>query len=347
MRAISAADSVSPAIERTRNFLFSPFNWGTYLKLGLVALITEGIGSNFRSSSHGGGRPLGHGPMMHSLSGINPLWIAEAVAALMLALIFAGWLFYLVTRLRFAFFHCLVHNTREIRPGWWLLREPASRFFWMNLTVGVCYLLFVAAISIPFISGILRLVRETPPGGSPDIPLLLSLALPIIPIVIVLVLVAILLDVLLRDWMLPHYALEDASAGEAFASVWSRIMAEKRQFFVYALLRLILPGIAMIAVFVVLLIPGLILAGAVAAVEYGVHSGFADASGAAAIVGVLLEVFFGVVAFAFAVLFGICVGGPVSTALREYALIFYGGRYPALGNILYPPSAAPGTPAAN
>jgi len=24
--------------------------------------------------------------------------------------------FYLVTRLRFAFFHCLIHNTKEIRP---------------------------------------------------------------------------------------------------------------------------------------------------------------------------------------------------------------------------------------
>jgi ABC-type sulfate transport system permease subunit len=124
-------------------------------------------------------------------------------------------------------------------------------------------------------------------------------------------------------------------------------MAEKRQFFVYALLRLILPAIAMVAVFVVLLIPGLILAGTVAAVEYGVHSGFADASGASAVVGVLLEVFFGVVAFAFAVLFGICVGGPVSTGVREYALIFYGGRYQPLGDILYPPTAAPGAPAAN
>ena len=344
MRAISAADSVSPAIERTRNFLFRPFNWGTYLKLGLVAIVTEGIGSNLRSSTHGGGQPSGHGPMIHSFSEINPGLVAAAVAALLLALILSGWLFYLVTRLRFAFFHCLVHNTKEIRPGWWLLREPAIRFFWLNVGVGVCYLLLVAAISIPFISSILRLVRETPPGGSPNIPLLLSLVLPLIPIILLLVVVAVLLDVLLRDWMLPHYALEDASAGEAFAAVLSRVMAEKREFFVYALLRLILPGIAMVAVFVVLLIPGLILAGTVAAVEYGIHSGFADASGAAAIVGILLQVFFGVVAFGFALLFGICVGGPVSTGVREYALVFYGGRYQAMGDILYPP--APAAPAA-
>jgi hypothetical protein len=75
-------------------------------------------------------------------------------------------------------------------------------------------------------------------------------------------------------------------------------------------------------------------------VEYGLHSTFADASGVSSIIGILLEVFFGVLAFGFMVLIGICVGGPVSTAVREYALLFYGGRYPALGNILQPPPHA-------
>ena len=44
MQPISAVDAVSPAIERTREFLFRPFKWSTYLKLGLVAIITEGVG---------------------------------------------------------------------------------------------------------------------------------------------------------------------------------------------------------------------------------------------------------------------------------------------------------------
>jgi hypothetical protein len=93
--------------------------------------------------------------------------------------------------------------------------------------------------------------------------------------------------------------------------------------------------------FVVLLLPGLGLAAALASVEFGVHSMFADATGASALVGVLLEVFFGVVAFVFALLASICIGGPVSTAIREYALIFYGGRYKTLGDTLYPPTPPP------
>jgi hypothetical protein len=46
------------------------------------------------------------------------------------------------------------------------------------------------------------------------------------------------------------------------------------------------------------------------------------------------------------VLASICLGGPLSTAAREYALLFYGGRYQALGDLLSPPSLAQGTTAA-
>jgi membrane protease YdiL (CAAX protease family) len=203
--------------------------------------------------------------------------------------------------------------------------------------VGFCFLLVLALVALPFVAGFWRVFQQIQQDGQPDIGLVLSLVLPLIPIIILLVLAAFVTDLILRDGMLPHYALENASAGEAWAQVAARIRAEKRQFLVYALLRVALPIIALIALFVVLLIPGLFLAGALAAVELGLHSYFADVTGAAAIVGVLLEVFFGVLAFGFAVLLSICLGGPLSTAIREYALIFYGGRYKALGDILYPP----------
>jgi len=79
------------------------------------------------------------------------------------------------------------------------------------------------------------------------------------------------------------------------------------------------------------------VAGSFAAFEYGIHSAFTGATGVAMVVGVIIQVFFGLVAFGLALLFSICLGGPLSTGIREYALIFYGGRYQALGEILYPP----------
>lgn len=338
MRAVSAADSVSLAIERTRTFLFRPFRWGTFLKLGLVAILTEGFSSNLHSGSNDN-HPSGQGPNFQSLHDIPHEWIAAGVAAVLLAIVVSMFVAYLITRLRFAYFHCLVTNTREIRPGWYLLRDRAARFFWLNVVVGLCFVLVAGAVAIPFISGFVKLFHEMPPGGPPDVGLLLSLVLPLIPIILVLALAAYLSDMILRDWMLPHYALEDASAGEAWSQVWAHIAAEKAQFLAYALLRLVLPTIAMIAVFCVLLLPGLALAGALGAIGYGVHSAFADAAGGARIIGFMVQGFIGLLAFGFALLASICLGGPLGTGVREYALVFYGGRYQALGDRLSPPPA--------
>lgn len=335
MRAISAVDSVSPAIQRTRDFLFRPFRWGTFLKLGLVAIITEGAWSNFHSSGHGG-ESAGHGPMVHSPFDLSPVQIAAIVAVLLVALFLSIVVFYLITRLRFAYFHCLVHNIKEIRPGWALYGAQAMRFFWLNVVVGICFLVVVAVVAIPFVAGFVRLFHESQAGGHPDFGLLLTLILPLIPIILLLALAGVVTDLILRDFVLPHFALEDATAGEAWSQAWARITAEKKEFFVYALLRVVLPFIATVAVFMVLIIPGLVLAGSLAAVEFGLHSAFAGTTGGSAVAGVLLQVFFGVIAFGFMLLASICLGGPLGTGTREYALVFYGGRYRALGEALYP-----------
>jgi hypothetical protein len=191
-------------------------------------------------------------------------------------------------------------------------------------------------IALPFIGGFLRLFHESQQGGHLDVALLLSLVLPLIPIILLLVLAGILTDMILRDWMLPHFALANASAGDAWTQVWARITSEKKQFFVYALLRVALPLVAMAGLFMVLIIPGLAVAGSFAAIEYGLHSVYADSTGASAVVGVLLQAFFGLVIFGLVLLASVCLGGPVSTGIREYALMFYGGRYQVLGEILYP-----------
>jgi hypothetical protein len=74
---------------------------------------------------------------------------------------------------------------------------------------------------------------------------------------------------------------------------------------------------------------------------YAIHSAFAHSAGGAAVAGMILQGFFGAVALGFALLATVCLGGPLSTGVRAYALMFYGGRYPALGDMLYPAAAPP------
>ena len=133
-------------------------------------------------------------------------------------------------------------------------------------------------------------------------------------------LAVILTDMVLRDWIMPHFAVDNATAGEAWRAVWARITAEKRQFLVYALLRVALPVVAMAVLFTILLIPGLIVAGSIGALVYAIHSAFAGSTGGAAEAGLLVQVFFGSVGFLLMLLAGICLGAPVSTGIREYAL---------------------------
>lgn len=340
MPSVSAVDAISPAIHRTRTFLFRPFRWRTYLKLCLVAIITEGFGGSF-NFSWPGNHSSGHGHFAGPAFTFTPLAIAMTIAASLLALIVCFFIFYLITRLRFAYFHCLIHNIREIRPGWRLYRAPAIRFFWLNVVVGLCFLLLVALIALPFVLGFWSIFRNIPPGGHPNVASMLFLILPLTPTVFLVVFAAFAADMILRDWMLPHFALENATAREAWTAIRARIKAEKGLFFVYALLRLVLPFAAIMAVFIVLIIPGLILVAAGALLALVIHSAFAGATGGAVIAGYLL------IALIFAVLLGIAVvawislGGPVSTGIRQYALIFYGARYQRLGEILYPPLPGP------
>jgi hypothetical protein len=359
MQPISAVDAVSLAIERTKQFLFRPFKWSTFLKLGLVAIITEGVGRNSHSPETHGGNAAGNGPGAHSpfhmpfhgpFGGPNGGWplnlspesIVVIAAAVLLAFMIAIFVFYLITRLRFAYFNCLIHNTKEIGPGWRLYSDRASRFFWLNIVVGICFMLLLVLVALPFAAGFWRVFHESQQGGHFDVWKLLSLVLPLIPVLILLIMGGLLTDLILRDLIMPHIALDNATAGEAWRQVRTRIKAEQRQFLVYGILRIILPVIASFGLFIVMLLPGLMLAGSLAGIEWGVHSVFSGATGASWLVGVALEVFFGVIAFGFALLAGICLGGPLSTGIREYALIFYGGRYKALGDILYPLSAPVG-----
>jgi hypothetical protein len=342
MPALSALDAIGPAVQRTRSFLFQPFRLSTYLKLSLVAIITEGCGANFNvttptfpTSSHS--HFIAPAPLhstaapFHFTPAIITLIAVGAVACLLIAFL----LFYLVTRLRFAYFHCLVHNTRHIRPGWRLYRTQANRFFWLNIVVSMFLLLFAILLALPFIAGFWKLFHLTPHGSQPNAGVVLTLFLTAIPVLFLFAIIAFCTQVILRDFMLPHYALESATATQAWQAAWARIRAEKMPFFIYALLRLIIPIAAAIALFLVLIIPTLIIALVAIFLGIGVHSAIL-AAGAAKLTAILVDVLIGVIAFAILFLIGIAVGGPLSTAIRQYALVFYGARYPQLGTLLYP-----------
>jgi hypothetical protein len=149
--------------------------------------------------------------------------------------------------------------------------------------------------------------------------------------------------VFLRDLMLPHIALENATVGEAWESASARVGAEPGAFFLYGFFRLVLPIVAFLAVALVLVIPIAVITIGFAAMIAGLTAAVVNTAGAAKVLLVMIEVVVTLLGLGISLFVGLFVGGPVATAIRNYTLVFYGSRYQLLGNLLYPP--APPQPA--
>ena len=175
---------------------------------------------------------------------------------------------------------------KELRPGWTLYREQANRFFLFNLVVGLVFMVLTVLAIAPFAVGLVQVFRSTHAGERFDFALFFSLFIPLFALFFVIVLLAIAVDIVLRDFMLPHFALEDTSAGQAWAEVRTRIAAEKGSFFLYAVLRILLPIAASIALVMVMAIPMLIVFAILAAIFAGIHT---TLTGGLAFAGIVLE----------------------------------------------------------
>ena len=336
MNVFSASQAISPAIERTKSYLFRPFKWGTYLKLSLVACITEGFSSNFNfNSGHhsSSGAGVGNFTGFHFTNEIIAL-IVLAVLVFIAACIFIS---YLVTRLRFAFFHCVAHQTKYIRPVWGLYRIQAMRYFKLSLIVGFISFVVLAMALVPFAISFLKVYRASVNGGHIDWVYCIALILALIVVIFLLALIFAVVGLTMRDFMLPHIALENAPIGAAWRSVRAHIGAEKGSFLFYAFLRVVLPAFAMIAVFIILFIPLLMVFGVLAISLVGFTAALAYATGITRIFLIFVEAIVGLFTLCLGLLVAISVGGPIATWKRNYALLFYGGRYRALGDILSPP----------
>jgi hypothetical protein len=234
-------------------------------------------------------------------------------------------------------FHCLVTGTREIRPGWRLYDAQAWRFFLLSIAVGLIFFFAILLIAIPFILAFYRMSR----GLHPGIGAVIGIVLPLIPIIILVVLAALAVHIILHDLMLPHMALDSASAGEAWRQVRMRIAAEKGGFLLYAFLRIILPIAATIGAMIVLAIPVILAVLFLGAPVVWLSTITASAAGLSKLLLILFISVIVLVAAALVIFLVLCIGGPIGIAVRNYALLFYGGRYQALGDLLSPPPPPP------
>lgn len=332
MPGTSCIDAMSPAFELVKKRLFRPFCFPFWLRICVLGLLTgevAGGGGGFNFNVPFGGTQPSHthdsfiNPGMSFLA-IIPFLVICAVLGFGLMLL----LMYINSRLRFVLFDAVLHGRAEIIDGW---RRWKSQ--------GRAYFIFQLQIFLAFIGGVLVLaggcVGALALAGNLRHPSIGAILL-IVAVVLVLLVYALMLhviNVLVKDFVVPQMALENRTVAEGWRTLFSMMCAEKGSFTGYVLFKALLTicGSIMlgIALLIVLIVPILIVAVVVIVmVKGGAVWSFATIALAvsAAIVFIALITF----------LFGF-LGAPLTVFFPAYSMHYFAWRYGPLYAELFPP----------
>jgi hypothetical protein len=346
MPRLSAIDAVSPAIERTKTMLFRPFKFKIWMIMGVIGwLAGEGMGGGFNFSfpmgGHGPGKsapappgapgtPGSHFPVALIVLTVAVLVVVGAAIAIAFT--------YLFSRFRFVLFESVLTRQIGIDPGWKKYRGQAHRFFWFWVCAGLTMMVaFALAIGVPVWIAYKRGAFDRPPA----LDVIFSFFALFFLVILGLVLLAFVFMSLAKDFLVPVMALDDLGTGRAWSALRQIVKAEPWSFAGYLGLKLVMTfvvsfalAIPLVIVFFVLIIGGVVVAIVGSLV---IHNPGHALIVAAIVVGVVLAIAL------FIFLFGlmIFVSAPASVFFTSYALYFFGGRYPKLGELMWPTPIEP------
>jgi hypothetical protein len=347
MQILSALDAISPAFSRTKLVLFSPFRKGRTWKLAATGYLTI-AGSAFLPW------PLIYLlviPALAHLPNTAPdfaktlAYILSAVAVV-LTLVYVA-LFYILSRLRFAFFDIVLNNGQFVAPAWRKYGSASLKWTLFKLLLGS---LFAAIIALPIVHIAKSLIGtfqslDFAPGQPPSPEFMNAIFSAYAAFFVVYIFIGLFMwaNSVLADFIVPTLALEDTTLAEAFRRFGVFVRNEPGQFSLYAIMKLALAlaaflaaGIAFYLVLLVVILAAALVGGVIGLLLYFVH--------VPAAVLTALAVLFGVGLYLFVIFYGVLlINGTVMTFLESYLLYFLGGRYPKLGDLLAASTPPPAT----
>jgi hypothetical protein len=347
MQILSALDAISPAFSRTKLVLFSPFRRGRSWKLAATGYLTV-AGSAFLPwpliyllaipiITHQANMA---GPAAHMF-----VYILSGMAIVMTLVYLV--LFYVFSRLRFAFFDVVLNNGQFVAPAWRKYGSASLKWTLFKLLIGS---VFAALIALPVwhiakgFVGTFQSIDLAP--GQPPSPQFMQAIFSVYAAFFVVYLVVGLFmwaNAVLADFVVPSLALEDTTLAEAFRRFGIFIRNEPGQFALYAIMKLVLAlaafmaaGIAFYLILLVVVLAAVIVFGIVGFVLYLVHVPMT----VLAVLGVIVAVVLYVLTIGYGVFLA---NGTAMTFMEAYLLYFLGGRYPQLGDLLTASTPPPAT----
>jgi len=351
---VSAVDCVQPALQHTREQLFTRFRFGQWSRLALVGILAAelhvggcnfgNLGNTWPRIPHKSGR--GFLPSSSLPSGWPPFnpahipahmgqFVGLIVAVIFVAIVFAFIFLYINSVFRFILFDSVLRRECSIGEGWRKWRRAGGRFFLWQIVFLIATWLFLAVLvglplALAFAAG--WATNLTQHLGRLIVGVLLLGVL-----IAAFVLIAAVVQVLAKDFLVPIMALENLN----FADGWHRLLAmigrEKGRYAVYLLLKLVLSIAAAILFSIIAIIPALfVIVPGVVAVVAGHEAGLGWN-----VTTISLAIIFGSLLLLLLIYLIALVCVPATVFFPAYALHFLAARYPNLDALLHPVAAPP------
>jgi len=346
---LSAVDCIQPAIQHTKEQLFSRFRWGQWLRLALVGVLAAelhvgscnfgNVGGLFSRPEKNGDQLLAAPPLPHIDFSRVAQFAGLIAAVIQLAVVLFFVFLYINSVFRFILFDSVLRRECSIGDGWERWHRAGGRFFLWQLVFQISAGIFFALlVGIPFAlavaAGWLQDPQQHAAGMIGGVVLFFGA-------VLIFVLAAAIVQILAKDFLVPIMALE----GLDFADGWSRLLAlmrpEPGKYAVYILLKIVLAIAAAIIFSIAAIVPALAVV-----IPSVVIVLAAKAAGLAwTVATVSLAVICGVMAMLVLIYLIALVSAPATVFFPAYALYFFASRYPNLAALLVPAPPAPAPPA--
>jgi hypothetical protein len=260
--------------------------------------------------------------------------IAALVSA---AFVLAIVMMYVSSVMRFILFDSVLTQECRLGESWSRRQGPGFRFFvWKLLYLVAMLAAFVLLIGIPaavaFSAGWFKEPKEH------LAPLILAGIFVFFAAVIFFVAAAVVF-VLTKDFVVPQMALEGIGAFEGWRRLWAMMSAEKGDYVIYVVMKIVLAIAAAVIIGIVTLIVGLffvvptavlgvvgIVAGKSAGLSWNAYT-------------ITLAVVVGCILLFFFLYLVALISVPAIVFFPAYSIYFFAGRYPALSRALYPAPA--------
>jgi hypothetical protein len=239
---VSVIEPISPAFEKVKTILFSPFDLRKWFVIGFCAWLAY-LGKGGGGGNGGGGGRGGRAPNIHEGIGQAKVFVLEnlawiiPVALIGVTLIIVLWLVFtwLSSRGRFMFLHCVAQNKAEVKVPWTKFQQHANSLFLFRIVLG---LIGFATIGLPLLlaGGLIAIMIA---GNIPDIAGVFG----IVMIVLVIIAIAIVFTIIGKfttDFVVPIMFLRTTSCVAAWREFLTILLANKARFVLYILFQIVI-----------------------------------------------------------------------------------------------------------